>query len=77
MLCIFKMLPDNLYPNPLIGSQYATFPQTHKACDWKEAGVERSSQRGRLHLGPAELFTTTRTLLGKSMVPKLKAPLIT
>lgn len=38
----FENGSDNLYPNPLIGSQYG-LQWTYKAADWKELGTERSS----------------------------------
>ena len=70
------MVLDNLYPNPLVGSQCG-LQWTYKAAGWKELRTERSSLKETIYTwAPNVLFTSLRRLSSKSLavkVPMLKA----
>lgn len=73
----FENGSDNLYPNPLIGSQYGMF----QSCRLEETQDRRELLKGTIYTWVlSALFTTLRMLLGKSLalkVPMLKALPIT
>ena len=76
----FENGSDNLYPNPLIGSQYG-LQWTYKAAGWRELRTEKKLLRGTIYTWVLSvLFTTLRGLSSKSLavkVPMLKALPIT
>lgn len=52
----FENGSDNLYPNPLIGSQCG-LQWTYKAAGWRELGTEGEALKGdHLHLGDERAF---------------------
>lgn len=64
MLCIFKMVADNLYPNSLIGVNMVCSREHTKLLTGRGPGVQRSPQRGPSPPGPECASHSDQEVLG-------------